>query len=60
MSTTAIESAGSSVGLSVQVTRKAQIQMVKDGKAAVSLIRASEAVTSAAGEKHAAKVDVTA
>ena len=60
MSTTAIESAGSSVGLSVQVTRKAQIQMVKDGKAAVSLIRASEAVQASSSNPKASKVDVTA
>lgn len=40
-----ISSAASSVSLSVEITRKAQIQMVKDGQAAISLIQANEAVT---------------
>lgn len=64
MSTSGIQSAGSSVGLSVQVTRKAQVQMAKDGLAAVSLIRANEAVQSSGGGQSkaatASKVDVVA
>ena len=43
MAVSGISSAGSSVGISVQITRQAQLQMVKDGQAAISLIRANEA-----------------
>lgn len=62
MSTSGIESAGNSVGMSVNVTRKAQVQMVKDGKAAVGLIRANEAVQSKGAQQSgaSAKVDTHA
>ena len=40
-----VSSSTNAVNLSLQVTREVQNQMVKDGKAAVSLIRANEAVT---------------
>ncbi|MCB9883677.1 MAG: hypothetical protein H6832_17345 [Planctomycetes bacterium] len=49
--------------MSVRVTRKAQEQMAKDGKAAISLIRANEVVAAFRPDPHAssgAKLDVRA
>ncbi|MCA8972806.1 MAG: hypothetical protein KDC95_23685 [Planctomycetes bacterium] len=63
MSTSGISSAASSVGMSVRVTRKAQEQMAKDGKAAISLIRANEVVAASRPDPHASsgvKLDVRA
>ncbi|HMQ21807.1 MAG TPA: hypothetical protein PKE00_04910 [Planctomycetota bacterium] len=62
MSTSGVSGAAASVGISVQVTRKAQEQMVKDGKAAISLIRANEALAGRhdGQAQSGAKLDVKA